>query len=240
MNRDGSITPLPEACNVPNPTSSEQKHCKTQRNIQGHDWCMDNWCIGHPDNSLWSEATHAEYNQCENRQPDDFFENVEEADPAIVEACEDSDAEDVDGCVIDTIICVESGKTIAECITPLEEDDRDANIVETLGQRDPSEQLEGWDGPVSHTNAVTLEREIVLEGMLDFCPLSIFVVCILLLKHFSSCCIQCLKHHLPAETVPFAEQEGGETRKLHLPFFVLHHRLLFSTMFPLFISLLTF
>jgi len=158
MNRNGTITPLPEACNIPNPTSSEKKHCRTQRNIKGHEWCMDNWCIGHANNSLWGEASHAEYNECENRQPDTFFENVEEADPAIVEACED--AEDPEGCVIDTIIAVEDGQDIQEFVDTVLDEDADANFTESLGERDPTTELDGWDGPVQDTNVATIEDEI--------------------------------------------------------------------------------
>jgi len=158
MNRDGTITSQPDICEVPNPTNSEVKHCRREKNTLGHEWCMDNWCVGHANNSLWGEESHAEYNECENRQPDTFFEDVEDADPAITEACED--AEDVDGCIMDTIICVEEGGTIQECADIILDEDAIGNFTETIGDRDPTDQLDDWDGPnFNETESVPLAPE---------------------------------------------------------------------------------
>ncbi|CAJ1959551.1 unnamed protein product [Cylindrotheca closterium] len=156
MTRDGSFVPLPEVCTIPDPTNSETKECKKARNKGGHEWCVDNWCIGHADNSLWSEESHAEYNECDNREPDGFFDDIDDVDPAIVEACEGT--EDPDGCVLDTAIAVEEGENVTEFVQTILEEDEDSNFVEKLDELDPSEALDDWDGPVlSAASAVEIE-----------------------------------------------------------------------------------
>ena len=162
MTRDGSVVPPPEICDIPDPTNSEAKQCKSARNREGHEWCMDNWCIGHVDNSLWGEESHAQYNECENRQPDGFFDNIDDVDPAIVEACED--AEDPEGCVMDTLIAVEEGEDVTDFVDTVLEEDQDANFVENLGG-DATERMEGWDGPVlSNASAVEIDLPPTITG----------------------------------------------------------------------------
>jgi len=164
MGRDGTIVPLPQVCDIPNPTNAEVKQCKSARNREGHEWCMENWCIGHADNSLWGEESHAQYNECDNRDPDGFFDNLDDVDPAIVEACEGTD--DPDGCVLDTMVAIEEGENLSTFVQTIVDEDQDSNFVDNLGEGDPTEAMDGWDGPVL-SNASAIEIELPLPDVPD-------------------------------------------------------------------------
>mmetsp|Transcript_7090 Transcript_7090/g.16565 ORF Transcript_7090/g.16565 Transcript_7090/m.16565 type:complete len:1051 (+) Transcript_7090:2086-5238(+) len=164
MARNGTVVPLPEICEIPNPTNSEVKQCKSARNRKGHEWCMENWCIGHADNSLWGEESHAQYNECDNRDPDGFFDNLDDVDPAIVEACEGTD--DPDGCVLDTMVAIEEGENLSTFVQTIVDEDQDSNFVDNLGEGDPTEAMDGWDGPVL-SNASAIEIELPLPDVPD-------------------------------------------------------------------------
>jgi len=146
MGIDGTVTPLPAVCKINKPTNSEKKQCKKAANIDGHEWCMDNWCIGDANNSLWNSTTHAMYDECKVRQPDSFFEDIDGADTAIVEACED--AEDPEGCVADTTVAVAEGENMTQFVENIFEEDTEATLVERLGSGDPEGDLKGFEGPV--------------------------------------------------------------------------------------------
>jgi hypothetical protein len=146
MAKNGTITPLPNICNIAKPTNSEKKKCKRAANVDGHEWCMDNWCIGHASNSLWNSTSHGMYNECYNRQPDSFFEDIDNADTAIVEACEDT--EDPEGCVADTTTAVAEGENMTQFVEDIVEEDTEATFVDKLGSGNPEGDLTGWDGPV--------------------------------------------------------------------------------------------
>jgi hypothetical protein len=173
MARDGSTVPLPAICSVSPKTNSEAKECHKARKTQGHDWCMDHWCIGHADNSLWSEESHAMYNHCDSREPDGLFDTTDEIDPAIAEAC--AEAADPEGCEIDCTIAVEDGEDMQACVDAILEEDEDADIVDGLDDVDPSEALDGWDGPIQNTDTAEIDLPPVItvsdeEGPNPSCP----------------------------------------------------------------------
>jgi len=142
MNRDETIRDLPAK--------------KSALKKEGHQWCMDNWCIGHADNSLWSPVTHALYNQCNDKNPDTFFDNLEDPDPAIVQACESTD--NPDECVTDTIAEVLEGGDLEEVVDAIKSDDEEDKLVDNLGEGNAEEALEGWNGPVlSSASAIEIE-----------------------------------------------------------------------------------
>jgi len=156
VNRDGSITALPDVCDVANPSKAQQRACKHALNKNGHEYCMENWCIGHADNSLWKPETHALYNQCDDTDPDPFFDNPEEPDPAVVAAC--ANTENPEECETDTVAEIEDGGDLEEFVETLVEDEEEANIVENLGENNADESLEGWNGPVlDETSSIQID-----------------------------------------------------------------------------------
>jgi len=156
VNRDGTTTALPDICDIANPSEEEKKQCKRALNREGHSWCMENWCVGHADNSLWKPETHALYNQCDDTAPDSFFDNLEDPDPAVVEAC--ANTENPEECVTDTVAEILDGGNLDEFVETLVEEEVEAHIVENLSETNAAETLDGWDGPVlSETNAIEIE-----------------------------------------------------------------------------------
>ena len=138
MNQDGTTTSLPDC------TGMTSRECKKAFNNKGHGWCMDNWCIGNANNSLWKPETHALYNQCDDTEPDPFFDN--EPDPAVVAAC--AIAENPEECETDSVAEVLEGGSLEDFLESLLEDDEEDKLVENLGAGNGEEALEGFEGPV--------------------------------------------------------------------------------------------
>lgn len=111
--RNGTIYEYPAICSIEDPTNVEKKQCKSAMKSEGHEYCMEEWCVGHADNSLWSNETHAEYNECLNRDADDFFDD-DSVDPEIQEACED--VEEPEDCEVDCGLVVDEGGNLTECV----------------------------------------------------------------------------------------------------------------------------
>jgi len=146
-----------------------EQNARVQVTAGGSNRCMDNWCIGDADNSLWSPATHALYNQCDDKSPDTFFDNLEDPDPAIVQACQST--ENPDECVTDTIADVLEGGDLEEVVDCIKSDDEEDKLVDNLGEGNAEESLEGWNGPVlSSTSSIEIElpEEFVPEDPANF------------------------------------------------------------------------
>eukprot|EP00526_Cylindrotheca_closterium_P002256 CAMPEP_0113613836 /NCGR_PEP_ID=MMETSP0017_2-20120614/6849_1 /TAXON_ID=2856 /ORGANISM="Cylindrotheca closterium" /LENGTH=930 /DNA_ID=CAMNT_0000522971 /DNA_START=64 /DNA_END=2856 /DNA_ORIENTATION=- /assembly_acc=CAM_ASM_000147 len=142
MNKDGTLAPLPAGCDGPNPS----RQCKGKLNKAGHDWCMDNWCIGHPDNSLWTKETHALYNQCDDKTADDFFDNVVVPAQEVVAACQLT--ENPEECETDTVVELDDGGNLEDFLGALLEDEEEDNLIDRLDAGNAEDVLDGFDGPV--------------------------------------------------------------------------------------------
>jgi len=160
-NRDGSITSVPEVpdycatTEFRSMTRAEKKACKAPVLAAGHDWCMANWCVGNAADSLYTDATHAMYNQCTDTSP---FEPTDPS-PEVVEACEAIG--NPEGCETDAQAEVDDGGDPNTFAEQLQEDEKISNIVDKLN--DPTEfedALDGFNGPVpevANANAITLD-----------------------------------------------------------------------------------
>lgn len=167
MNKNGTHVAIPEVCGLSNPTRQEKRQCKREINSAGHAWCMDNWCVGDADNSLWKPETHALYNQCNDVSPDPFFDD--EPDPAVIAACEI--AENPEECETDSVAEIQEGGNLDDFLASLIEDDEEAKFVEKLDEGNAEEALEGWNGPVisdASTIVINLPPEYEEQDPEDF------------------------------------------------------------------------
>lgn len=144
MNKNGTNVDLPEICGVSNPSREQKRQCKRALNRAGHDWCMDNWCIGHSDNSLWKPETHALYNQCDDLSPDPFFDS--EPDQAVIDAC--AITENPEECETDSVAEIQEGGSLDDFLDSIVEDEVEAAFVENLDAGNAEDALEGFEGPV--------------------------------------------------------------------------------------------
>jgi len=157
-NKGGANTALPIGCGAANPS----RQCKQNLNRNGHEWCMDKWCVGHADNSLWKPETHALYNQCDDANPWVFetphpavvaacaiAENPEECETdAVAEIAEDV-AEDVNlDDFLETFIEEGEGEVLDKFLDSLIEDEEESKLVERLYPNNAEDALDGFDGPV--------------------------------------------------------------------------------------------
>jgi len=125
-------------------TTRDIPNNKRDANKKGHEWCMDNWCVGDSDDSLWSPATHAQHNNCNDNASDSFFDTI--VDPKVVEAC--SKTENPEECETDTVAEVEEGGNVEDAVEAIKNDDEEDKLVDNIGENNCEEALKDFDGPV--------------------------------------------------------------------------------------------
>lgn len=153
MNRDGTNRDIPGD--------------KRTRNKKGHEWCMDNWCIGNSDNSLWSPETHALHNNCNDKAADPFFDNP--VPPEVVQAC--ASTESPEECEVDTVAEVQEGGKVEDAVDAIKCDDEEDKLVDNLGESNADEVLKDLNGPVledTSTVPVTLPENFQAEDPANF------------------------------------------------------------------------
>lgn len=139
---DDWMESTPEGAILTIPSSS------TGARVEGHKYCMANWCIGSEEGSLYTSDTFDTYNKCpeDSFDPEAFEEIIAGVDPAVLQKCEEL-SENPEECVIDIAVQVEGTDTDPlDLVQQIAEEEEESNIVSETTEAELYGE-EDWTSP---------------------------------------------------------------------------------------------
>jgi len=127
---------------------------------QGHDYCVENWCVGSSDDSLYGVENFNTYNNCARSSfdADELIKILDNLPEVIKKACDDT--EDGGGCEVDVALEIDGNDedpqtVVDEVVQELVEEDAEAAEIRDLTEDDLDGGVGDWIGAVLTSSNLT-------------------------------------------------------------------------------------